>query len=57
MRRDPNAWRYALHPMDPEYSDPPEPAEEDDEPPADDFDESDPRNHGPKHYTPMRNDV
>jgi hypothetical protein len=52
VRRDPNSWRYGLHPADPEYSEPPAQAEEDDESPADDYDDTDPRNHGPMHYTP-----
>ena len=50
------SWRYELDPRDPEYSEPPvvEQQEEEDE---ESYDDSDPRNHGPKNYQPMRNDV
>lgn len=58
MRRaNPNAWRYLLDPRDPDYLEPPEHEEEEPEAPADDYDDSDPRNHGPRHYSPMRTDV
>ena len=47
--RDPNAWRYALDPRDPDYEEPPEEQYEMDlEPDADDGRVND----GPYHYVP-----
>lgn len=46
-----NAWRWSLHPMDPDYDDPPT-EEEEPADPVDDFDDTDPRGHGPMHYCP-----
>lgn len=61
VRRDPNAWRYALDPRDPDYMEAPcnddlEDADGYSES-TDDYDDTDPRNAGPAHYIPMRNDV
>lgn len=57
MIRRPQAWRHALDPRDPEYSEPPEVDECDDEPPEahDALPETgryDPRFDGPYHYIP-----
>lgn len=57
MRRPGASWRQYLHPADPDHLEPPEHDEEEPEEPGDDYDESDPRNQGPRNYSHMRNDV
>ena len=58
MRRaNPNAWRYQLDPRDPDYLEPPEHDQEEPEEPGADYDDIDPRNHGPKNYIPARKDA
>jgi hypothetical protein len=46
-----NAWRWSLDPRDPDYDDPPT-EEEEPADPVDDFDDTDPRGHGPMNYCP-----
>ena len=57
MRRPGASWRQYLHPADPDHLEPPEHDEEEPEEPGDNYDESDPRNQGPRNYSPMRTDV